>query len=247
MALDNTPWDPATDYTAADLTRHGRTDFYMTDATADYAIDFLDDHQSTRPTDPFMLYMSFTAPHWPLHAYESDIDNYDGIYDQGWDVIRQDRLDEMKALGLVPQSTSLTPRDGNSWASRTADDGDQDIDLDQGDLIRRMQTYAAQVDRMDQAIDKLVQYLQANNLFDNTIILFVSDNGGSNEDVTGRNRHVGGTIVGGFLHVLPQGMVQRIQRTFSSSQKFPGRRGRSYAADRLLARWPQQRRNRGDD
>ena len=237
MALDNQQWDPDTDYTPALMQQHGRTDFYMTDATADFAIDFLTEHQTNRPADPFFLYMSFTAPHWPLHAYPEDIAKYDGVYDIGWDQIRADRLQKMIDNGLLPPGTSLSNRDGQAWNNIPPDDGDMDIDKDQGDRAFRMQTYAAQIDRMDQAIGKLVDYLQSTGELDNTLILFMSDNGGSSEDVQGRNNHQTGAIVGtaeSYMSYLKE---------WSNASNTPFRLHKNFVeeggiATPLIAHWP---------
>ena len=143
-------------------------DFYITDAITDKAIGMID---SIDDGDPFFLYLAHLAPHWPLHAPEETIAAYDGVYSKGWDRIREDRYDRMR--GLLADNTSLTPRDPevHAWTDEPNPDWE----------AARMATYAAMVDRMDQSIGRLITYLKDNSLFDNTLILFLSDNGGCAE------------------------------------------------------------------
>ncbi|MGB7392907.1 MAG: sulfatase-like hydrolase/transferase, partial [Pricia sp.] len=234
MALDDTPWNPDSDYTEALRTQHGRDDFYMSDATADFAIDFIEDGGSAQP---FFLYMSFTAPHWPLHAPEESIQAYDGVYDQGWNTIANNRLQKMKQLGILDANVQLSPRDGRNWNSIPDSDGDQDIDQDKGDMARRMQAYAAQVTKMDEAIGKLVDHLRANGELDNTIIMFVSDNGGSDEDVEGRNNHVANTVVGA------EGSYMSYLREWANASNTPFRKYKNDTeeggiATPMIVHWP---------
>ncbi|WP_277481372.1 malectin domain-containing carbohydrate-binding protein [Catalinimonas alkaloidigena] len=244
MALGSQSWNPATDYTSADQLRHGRDGFYMTDATTDFAIDFLNDHQSTRTSDPFFLYLSFTAPHWPLHAYESDIAAYDGVYDDGWDNIRNARLQNMVTKGIIAPGTQLSARDGKAWSSISDDNGSNDDDLDKADYTRRMQVYAAQVSRMDQAIGKLVQYLKDNGTYDNTLIMFMSDNGGSAEDVSGRNNHDDSKLIG------EQGSYLSYLKEWSNASNTPFRKHKNETeeggiATPLIVHWPDGIQNNG--
>ena len=170
MAVDNEPWSPP---------EYG---FYMTDAIADYAVEFIQDHVDRyRRSTPFFLYVPFTAPHWPLHAMPEDIARYENVYKAGWDVIRQRRFEKMKRLGLFDESMPLPPRPEHipAW---------DDVE-NKAIWSRRMAVYAAMVDRMDQGIGQILQVLQETRLIRNTIIIFLSDNGGSAEDVTGRNLH----------------------------------------------------------
>ena len=177
MAYDNQPWDP--DNTSDPNNPYAPGTFYMTDATGDFAIDFLQKHFTTKPNSPFFLYLSFTAPHWPLHVHESDVAKYNGVYNEGFDVIREKRLANLKAQGIVPQDAKLSPRDHNiKWENLTK--------ADQDDYIRRMQVYAGMVDNMDQNIGRVVDLLKSRGKFNNTIILFLSDNGGSREDAEER-------------------------------------------------------------
>ena len=154
--------------------------FYGTDALTDHALDFLADARQT-PEQPWFLYLAYHAPHFPLHARREDIAKYRDRYAVGWDVLRQERLTRMKRLGLAPASTRLSPRSRftNFGETVTADNPPWDsLPSDrQADLAMRMAIYAGMIDRMDQNIGRLTADLRAKGELDNTLILFLSDNG----------------------------------------------------------------------
>jgi len=156
------------------------TGFYFTDAVGDYALSFLGDE--TRKEEPFFLYMAFTAPHWPLHALPEDIEKYRGKYMEGWDNLRQERYKRMLELGIIDPSTRLSPRNEASpdWNSLSEDEKKM------WDL--RMAVYAAMVDRLDQNIGKVISRLENMNELDNTLIIFLADNGGCHESTRGQKR-----------------------------------------------------------
>lgn len=143
-------------------------DYYITDAITDKAISMIDSVDDSRP---FFLYLAHLAPHWPLHAPEVNIATYDGVYKKGWDHIRKDRFERMH--GLLPYDTALSPRDEDALPWEDAPHPDWEA--------AKMATYAAMVDRMDQSIGRLITYLKAHGLFENTLIMFLSDNGGCAE------------------------------------------------------------------
>ena len=148
--------------------------FYTTDAFTDYVIRFLKEEKEgeDRPT---FLYLAYTAPHWPLQAFEDDIAKYRGKYTQGWDQLRKSRFARQKELGLFSEDTQLSPRTPNipDWES-LSDEKRDEMDL-------KMAVYAAMIDRVDQNIGKLVAYLKESKKFENTLILFLSDNGACQE------------------------------------------------------------------
>jgi arylsulfatase A-like enzyme len=144
-------------------------DFFYTDAIADHAISFI----NSAKEKPLFLYVAFTAPHYPLHAREQTIVSYDGVYDVGWDEIRRRRHARLIEKGLLPKGTRLAPRDPASvpWEQ----------DPHQKWQAHRMQVFAAMITEMDAAIGRIVAALKATGKSENTLLVFVSDNGGSNE------------------------------------------------------------------
>ena len=146
--------------------------FYYTDAISDQAVGMIEEAASA--DDPFFLYVAYTAPHWPLHALPEDIAKYEGRYGSGgWDELRTARHEEMKGLRLVDSRWAISPRDESAPPWEAAHDKDWE------DM--RMAVYAAQVDRMDQGIGRILSKLEDLQLDDNTVILFLSDNGGCAE------------------------------------------------------------------
>ena len=157
MALDETPFTPPSE------------GFYMTDAFTDHAISFLDEHERNSADSPFFLYLPYTAPHWPLHALPEDIDRYRGAFLMGWDELRERRFERIKAAGLANEGWELTPRDERAPA------WDEVEDKEAEDL--RMAVYAAQVDRMDQGIGRVLSTIDRMGESEDTLVLFLSDNG----------------------------------------------------------------------
>jgi arylsulfatase len=155
--------------------------FYSTDVFGDYALDFLADARKAGDK-PFFLYLAFNAAHFPLHAWKEDIARYKDMYAKGWDKVRAERYARQKKAGLIDRRWPLTPRSGYETRRdffRTGENPAWDaLDADrQADLARRMAVYAAMVDRMDRNIGRVVADLRANGQLDNTLILFLSDNG----------------------------------------------------------------------
>ena len=142
--------------------------FYTTDANVDYALKFL---KEKNEDDPFFLYIAFNAPHYPLQAPEKDVRKYIGKYKSGWDQLRADRFARQKQMGLFPESTKLTkrPEDVPAWDSLS------DEQKTHEDLM--MATFAAMVDRVDQNVGRLLNHLEQTKELDNTIVIFLSDNG----------------------------------------------------------------------
>jgi len=146
-------------------------DFYFTDAITDKAIGMIE--RVVEDEKPFFLYLAHTAPHWPLHAHPEDIARYDGIYSKGWDHIRTARHETMNSSGVFQRSWNISPRDNSvhGWAQEQNKDW----------KASKMATYAAMVDRMDQSIGTLIAALKRLGQFDNTLVMFLSDNGGCAE------------------------------------------------------------------
>lgn len=153
--------------------------FYTTDAFADHAIQFLEEHAAgARKKDPFFLYLAFTAPHWPIHAHDEEMAKYRGKYNIGWDELRKQRYERQLASGLIPASWKMTPRDPQvpAWDSLDATTKEA--------CAQRMAAYAAMIDRLDQKIGDVMAVLKKQQVFDNTLILFLSDNGACAEGST---------------------------------------------------------------
>ena len=145
------------------------SDFYTTVADVDFALEFLNE---ARKTDaPFYLYVAFNAPHEPLHALPEDYAKYKGRYDDGWDSVRDARVEKQKKLGLVPDELAPSPRPPHVRAWDKLVPWQRDFE------INRMVTLAAMIDRVDQEIGRLVDDLREHNELENTLIVFVSDNG----------------------------------------------------------------------
>jgi len=125
---------------------------------------------------PFFAYLTYTAPHWPLQVPEDYIDKYKGKYDMGYDSLRVIRFNQQKKIGIIPSNATLPPRTSSikPWTQLSAEE--KKIES------RKMELYAAMVDNLDVHIGQLIQYLKESNQFDNTIIVFMSDNGAAAED-----------------------------------------------------------------
>lgn len=155
-----------------------KAEFYGTDALGDHALEFLRQSDADKP---WFLYLAFNAPHFPLQAPEETIAKYAGKYQHGWDALRQQRLQRMKQLGIVPETTELTPRSLYfDWAETEGKQNPAWTSLPaerRADLARRMAIYAAMVDRMDQNIGRVLGELERRGELQNTLIVFTSDNG----------------------------------------------------------------------
>lgn len=149
-------------------------DFYLTDAFGDRATSFIDD--AVRVQKPFFLYAAFTAGHWPLMAPEETIAKYKDRYAEGWDKLRKERHQRQLASGLVKQEWGLTERDLRVPAWERASYHEWEM--------RRMAVYAAQIDKLDQNVGKIVNKLGELGVLDNTLIMFMSDNGGNYEELS---------------------------------------------------------------
>ncbi len=161
--------------------------FYLTHAITDSSVQFIENHFAANNT-PMFMYVAYTAPHWPLHALQKDIDKYKNKYKIGWDKLRQQRFAKQKQMGLFLNSVSMWPRDTTvpAWDDLPADK--------QNEMAMRMAIYAAQIDAMDQGIGKIVAKLKEKNQLDNTLIFFISDNGACAEFVSsGKSKAVDGT------------------------------------------------------
>lgn len=161
-------------------------DYYYTDALSSRAAQYISDHSRESPDTPFFLYTAYTAPHWPLHAPPADVARYDGRYDEGWNALRGQRYERMRAMGVLRDGVELSPSGTpvEGWPASPVPAWD---DLDPQArrwYCRAMEIYAAQVDRMDRGIGRIADALERTGQLDNTLLLFLSDNGGCAERLT---------------------------------------------------------------
>ncbi|MFT3737411.1 MAG: arylsulfatase [Breznakibacter sp.] len=143
--------------------------FYLTDEITNNALGFLD--EQSREDKPFFLYLAYNAPHWPLQALPEDIGKYEGKYALGWDSLRNVRSQNAKTLGVVDPSHPIARHDDDVpfWNKLTYDEKEL--------WQRRQEVYAAMIDRVDQNLGRLLDKLKELGKYDNTLIVFISDNG----------------------------------------------------------------------
>ena len=178
--------------------------YYATIAIADHAVECLQDHAKTHNDKPFYHYLAFTAPHFPLHALQKDIDRYKGKYDKGWDVVRDERFKRMSDAGIINCKLSpLEPDVKPGWNLKEADMAKRIGPGEAGRAIPwkeltdkqksfqslKMAIHAAMIDRMDREIGRVLDQLKTDGVLDNTVIMFLSDNGASAEQMIRSDGH----------------------------------------------------------
>ncbi len=166
-------WDEFTPYTPPEK------DFYTTDYFTNYALRWLDENRDDGK--PFFLYLAYNAPHDPLMAWTEDIAKYKDHYKKGYEAIREKRFKKQKKNGLIDGRYKLSEATYRKWESLTA----EERDVEQ----QKMAVYAAMIDRMDQNIGRVIAKLKEQGKYDNTIIMFMSDNGASAEVVEIKSSH----------------------------------------------------------
>lgn len=227
-------FDPASLMKGNEFTDPGE-DFYYTDAINDHAVRFIEEAGGERP---FFLYVSHVAPHWPLHALPEHIEKFKGEYDTGWDHLREQRYERMVSMGLVSGNWPLSPRDEQVPAWEDAPHREWEA--------HRMAVYAAQMYSMDLGIGRIIEAVERNGIIDNTLIIFLSDNGASSEVIQGtRTRHGyferGGTNPG----IFPGGpdTYASYGRPWANAGNTPYRRYKRWMheggiATPMVAQWP---------
>lgn len=178
MALEGQPYIPP------------KNGFYMTRAITNHALDMLSAYSNKNT--PFFLYLSYTAPHWPLQALPEDIAKFKGVFMEGWDSLRSQRFRHQQALGIIGNKVELSPRNGKvpAWSSLTV--------KQQREMADKMAVYAAQIYRMDQGIGRVLKKIEMLGKEENTIVIFLSDNGACAEGgIRGFNRRHNGLPPGG--------------------------------------------------
>jgi arylsulfatase len=155
--------------------------YYATRAIAQRAINWLAEHQAKHRGEPFFLYLAFTCPHFPLQALPEDVARYRGRFKDGWDVLRQRRLERMRRLGIVNCQLSARTPGVPAWGSLRAAEKDA--------WEWRMAIHAAMVDRMDREVGRVLDQLRKGGRWEDTLILFASDNGASAERILRGDGH----------------------------------------------------------
>lgn len=225
--------------------------YYETIAQVDYALEFLNEHEQAHAEKPFFLYLAFIAPHFPLHALPQDIAKYKDTYTVGWDEIREARWDRIKKLGFVDGELSeRMPDFRNEWGlskkklkqmidPRETFENKMWVDLTPEEQVfraQKMAVHAAMVDRMGQEIGRLVQWLKDNEKYEDTLIMFVSDNGASSEFINRGDRHTQGSVPGSkesYLCLGPGWACTATPMRYSKAYTFEG----GIAAP-FIAHWP---------
>jgi arylsulfatase len=144
--------------------------YYFTDAISDHAVRYIGEHAGGHGGKPFFLYVAYTAAHWPMHAPPEDVARYRGKYDAGYEPIRKARSAKAARLGVIDPKQKMSPQ-AESWEAVKNKKREAAC----------MEVYAAMVDRMDQGVGKIVAALKRTGQLDNTLLLYLQDNGGCAE------------------------------------------------------------------
>ncbi len=204
------------------------TSYYTTDAFTDYAIQFIGDQKKETP---FFLYLAYTAPHWPLQAKESDIDRFKDKYQIGWDSLRRIRFENQKRLGLFDKNWEpFRDTTVRAWEDLSPQQKEESA--------YRMAVYAAQVHSMDANIGRLINYLEKEGQLDNTLILFLSDNGGCSEYGefgSGKFEDINNPDIWGAVS-YGRAWANVSNVPLQDYKKFPGEGG---IATSFIAHWPK--------
>ena len=183
LTRDNEALDPPKD-----------KNYYYTDVISDEAATYI---REAKAGQPLFLYLAFTAPHWPLHAPEEEILKHMDAYRAGWDEIRRQRHRRMIQAGLLDRACPLSPRgkDIPAWEDAAHKEWQ----------VRRMATHAAMVSIMDRGIGRVMDALKNTGRFDNTLVIFLSDNGASSEVIRGKQGRHGSFPRGGTTPAIMPG------------------------------------------
>ena len=218
LTRDNEYISPANDPEYPPEQRTNET-FYYTDAIADHAARFIQEHHYQTGDQPFFMYVSFTAAHWPMHALEKDIAKYKGRYDQGYDAIRKARYRKMLELGLIKEA---------STTNFAIDEAAKEKEFWEWDK-RNMEVYAAMIDSMDQGIGRIVEALRNTGQFENTLLCFFQDNGGCAEPY-GRRGPYQRRPPSPTLDKLPKDFLQPKMQPVQTRDGYPVRTGKGVMA-----------------
>ena len=225
-------------------------DYYYTDVLSDEASGYIQKQKGA--AKPFFLYLAYTAPHWPLHARDADIKKYEGRYQGGWDRLREERYQRMLKVGSIEKKWGLAPRDPEipAWDSVPNKEWQQ----------RRMEVYAAQIESLDRGIGRVLESLKAAGLEQNTLVMFLADNGGCAETIGNEPRPGNGSgvvngnkVVWGNRPELMPGPATTFQSygpEWAHLSNTPFRLYKHWVheggiSSPFIARWPNQIKERG--
>ena len=233
--------------------------YYATIAIADHAVKWLEGHASDHAADPFFLYLAFTSPHFPLHALQEDIDYYKDRFREGWDTSRERRWQRMRKMGLINCGLSalepdMRPGWNTPYDELTAKIGPGEVTkavpwstltTEQKSFQRtKMAIHAAMITRMDREIGRVLDQLRSMRALDDTVILFLSDNGASSEQLIRADGHDASAAPGSAASHLCLGPG------WSSAANTPFRLHKSWVheggvSSPLIAHWPNGIKDRG--
>jgi arylsulfatase A-like enzyme len=226
-------------------------DFYYTDFITQHSVDAID--RLAADAKPFFMYVAYTAPHWPMQAREEDIAKYEKVYAQGWDKIREARFERLVQMGLVTREPGLSPRANyprlNNGASAQSPWEDAP---DKAWQARRMAVYAAMVETLDRGVGKILDKIKEREIEKNTVVIFLSDNGGCAEnvmpgwyDVPSKTREGQTVHVGNDPNFMPgpQEVYQSYGPAWANASNTPFRRFKHWTEEGgisapFIVRWP---------
>jgi arylsulfatase len=231
--------------------------YYSTTAIADHAVDFLSDHQQNHKEDPFFLFLAFHAPHFPLHAPQRDIDHYSGRFDDGWDAMRERRIKKLHEQGIV--NCGLAALEPDVFPDWNVKEEALRLRIGPGEVARaipwktlteeqkkfqsvKMSIHAAMITRMDAEIAKVVQQLRVMGAYEDTVIVFLSDNGASAEEMIRGDGHDPNAAPGSaksFLSIGP-GWASAADTPFRLHKSWVHEGG---IASPMVVHWPHGIRN----
>ena len=180
------------------------TDYYVTTDMADRAIEFLQEHQKKTPDQPFLCYLAFISPHFPLHALPQDIAKYQDAYLKGWDAVRKERWERVKAMGMV--QSGMAKRRGDIFPPWNLSQEELIAQIDPREVgfalpwdeltpdqqrfqAAKMALHAAMIDRVDQEIGRVMRQIEDMGEAEDTVFFFMSDNGASGEIINRGDKH----------------------------------------------------------
>lgn len=216
------------------LIRPSKKGYYITDAFSQRAVAYLKDHALQHSKKPFFLYLAYTAPHFPLHAKPADIARYQRQYQKGWDQLRTKRHQKMKEIGLLRCSLSARDPDAKQWNTLSKDE--------QKEWNLRMAVYAAMITSMDRGIGQVLSQIEQMESTNNTLVLFLSDNGASAEFIDRGHRPRAITGTRESFRCAEVGWANASNTPFRFHKMWMHEGGISTP---LIARWPDQIKQTG--